>query len=261
MRCHAFKLIELLHRTIEESLESNAQSFDSWDENHLTIEWLKDIRRALTNSNERSGSINLEMAAFRLSGHQETLFGDVAILARILPAGATTPFLGTAFLEAKRSNYKEPLNYNGFREDQRKRVSAGNPHHRYVFYRRKSYSQELWSEQAFMQAAYPFLVQMRRSSVQPTYLIPCYRTPLGDSVFDAGIPLSRQIFRYCYGWDLDIQPDDAHPVVLPEGVSFVLVIAVGHDNAEAPELPEAPEGYVPLNGGDDYRPISGGASS
>lgn len=223
-------LIGRIHHAVEQSIQENAAREDCWHEDQITRDWLKALEKALNGYAAEGEGIQIRLAAWKLTGTSEHQNGDVAVLARIRHAESDRGFDGVGFLEAKRSSYRNPFSYPQYDSRQHARV-AQSSNHRYVFYRRET-------------------LQATRSKVLPSYLVRCFDEPFGDNVFLTGSPLSIQLTRYCRGWDLDPAP----PLRVPDGVPFLLTIAVGHLPAEIPRMPSVPEGYDRIANDDDHKP-------
>ena len=248
------ELLAALNDAIEEAISENAERADCWRENQITCDWLKAMVRALRQQGSQPGFANIKIAAYKQSGQLETDHGDVAVQAIITPHGADDAIRGYAFLEAKKSGFSGPFHYREFRQEQLDRVSRGTSQHRYLFYRREPrFPEGLYT--AFLIPWMHHKGEFRvRSSACPTYLVPGFSKPLGDAVFEAGMPLAIQIFRYCHGWDLDVFPPKSESLPIPEGVPFLLSISANYNDEHPPEPLAVPESFEELDDDDD-RPM------
>lgn len=278
------ELYRCLSLVIESLIARKATQVQRWREDHITLSWLEALTDNEVFKRPAFGSLNVELAAWKLSGREESLCGDVAVIARIRYPVTSTFYQGAAFLEAKRSDPESPFRYSHFNHDQYRRVAKW-PAHRYLFYRRRPFAgsmanagdhpEELESpEERLLAALFGDRVRERTekldaedqrcsdlaySSAVPSYLLTCFPPPLADGVFSAGIPLAAQIHRYCHGWDLEAALPD-QPVLIPADVPFVLTASVAHAGAEMPASPRLPKGYERIRSGLNFTPRGGGMS-
>lgn len=262
-----------LSRVIESAIARKATQDHRWREDHITLSWLEDLQDSNVLSRPRIGSLHVELAAWKLSGQIETQLGDVAVLARIRYPETSNHYEAGAFLEAKRSDPAAPFRYSHFDERQYLRVS-GSLAHRYLFYRREPFATSEDSELRYAmeledagEAVLAQLLKRRRgvstgpfaeaepglagpnrtglgrASAVPSYLLGCFRKPLGDGAFSAGVALATQIHRYCHGWDLGPMPPPDHGLRVPDDVPFILTLTAAHAGVEKPEACAVPGGY------------------
>lgn len=273
-----------LSRVIESAIARKATQTYRWREDHITLSWLEDLQDSDVLSRPRIGSLYVELAAWKLSGRAETGLGDVAVLARIRYPETSSHYEAGAFLEAKRSDPAAPFRYSYFDERQYLRV-AGSLAHRYLFYRREPFATPEDSELQYAIAledageaalakflkrprgvstgpfaeaepglAGPNRTGLGRASAVPSYLLGCFRKPLGDGAFSAGVALATQIHRYCHGWDLGPMPPPDHGLQVPDDVPFILTLTAAHGGLEPPQACPVPEGYERVRSQPDSDP-------
>lgn len=234
-----------LHEAVEGAVLGNSGREDFWDEDQITRDWLKALAVVASGSALSGGAINVKIAAFKLRGTAERDHGDVAVLVRIRNKGAIKLLDGSAYLEAKRCSFFEPFRYESYREEQFARITKDSSQHRYLLYRREPLQVRARPGGELVE------VHEIRTAVCPSYLLTCFERPIGDELFDLGMPLAMQLFRYCHALDLEIPSPGTGPMPVPEGVKYILAIAASHAEDVNVELPAVPDMYEVLGGAMD----------
>lgn len=57
-----------LHRVIESAIAKKAKQVQRWREDHITLAWLEELQDSAVFSAPAAGSLDIEMAAWKLSG-------------------------------------------------------------------------------------------------------------------------------------------------------------------------------------------------
>jgi hypothetical protein len=91
------KLHRELHRVIESAIAKKAKQVQRWREDHITLAWLEELEDSAVFSAPAAGPLDIQMAAWKLSGRPENVCGDVAVIARIRHPQTASYYQGARF--------------------------------------------------------------------------------------------------------------------------------------------------------------------
>ena len=188
------KLEQMLRREVEDSFPHD------WHEDYITRRILAEYRKQFScveMIDVFSAPIKIESASYKLSGKNETNFGDIAFIVRIHYPDKNLE--GVAFLEAKKKNAIKG-SFDAIRDKQFKTIITHAPRSLLLLYDHQGIHQYF----PFLSESNFFLFeQYTYAAVIPINLVTSINEK-NNNLYRFSIPLSYQIlFRYFRGLDLE----------------------------------------------------------
>lgn len=188
------KLEQMLRREVKDSFPHD------WHEDYITRRILSEYRKQFScveMIDVFSAPIKIESSSYKLSGKNETNFGDIAFIVRIHYPDKNLE--GVAFIEAKKKHGIR-CSFDAIRPEQFKTITTNAPHSLLLLYDHQPIHQyfPFLSESNFF-----LLEQSTHTAVIPINLVTSIHEK-NNNLYRFSIPLSYQIlFRYFRGLDLE----------------------------------------------------------
>lgn len=189
----------------------NSVSGHEWDEDFITLNLLRDIRKELSGTRlfgrDSRGGIDWEI--YKLKGTFENKYGDIALVVNINYKDGTS-INGAAFLEAKKRDWRKTT-FGAMNIPQAKRILKNAPRSQYLLYDYEEITNFL-NGSMYLEEISPYH-HRRGMSVQFAPVTRAVCVPLNLAVATAskdtilyrhGVPLSQVLSnRYFQGLDLE----------------------------------------------------------
>ena len=189
----------------------NSVSGHEWDEDFITLNLLRDIRKELSGlrlfGRDSRGRINWEV--YKLKGTFENNYGDIALVVNINYKDGTS-INGAAFLEAKKRDWRKTT-FGAMKITQAKRIIKNAPRSQYLLYDYEDITNFL-NGSMYLEEITPYYYR-RKIPVPFAPVTRAVCVPLNLAVATAskdtilyryGVPLSQVLSnRYFQGLDLE----------------------------------------------------------